>query len=394
MQRLLRWWRSIGSERGSRGPANGGSTCDAVHRRRGSRDSVCAAWNHLERGRTWLEALPPYFGGKRKLCPRIFREIARLRPRDTWQTRRLVDPFLGGGSVSLYAKAQGFGVLCGDIAERSVIIGKALIENDGVHISEDDILRLFVRTEGNRHLIQSNYVPDHFAEATAGFLDNAFAAVDTVTDETKRHLLRLLLVKYIYWMRPHSKFSSPGAFNRPFAEERWDDIKATYKHAVTANASHPLPALRSLARDINRAVMRGAQACRAMRGNAVETIRTGEGADILYLDPPYSGTLCYEEEYRVLDEILGERHEPSSFSRRDGLAHFADLLADCAGFPLWVISYGNAVSDLDTVRRVVEQFRPAHAIEIAYSHMTAVASLAKREANREFIILAGEGVKR
>jgi len=339
-----------------------------------------------------FEALVPYFGGKRKLCPRIFREIARVHPPETWSGLRLVDPFMGGGSVSLYAKAHGFGVLCGDLAERSVIIGKALIENDGVHLTDDDILRLFVPAEGNRHLIESSYVPDCFAEATAGFLDNAFAAMDTVTDEMKRYLLRLLFIKYIYWMRPHSKFSSPGAFNRPFAEERWDDIKATYKHAITANASHPLPALRHLAEHINRAVARGAQSCRAMKGDALSTIRAGEGADVLYLDPPYGGTLSYEEEYRIIDEILGERHEPSAFSGRDGLDYFISLLAQCQAYPLWVISYGNAVVDLATVTAAVERFRPARAIEVAYAHMVAVATREKRERNREFIILAGEGV--
>ncbi|GEM_PF-1190377 len=161
-----------------------------------------------------FEALVPYWGGKRKLCPRIFREIARVHPAATWSSLRLVDPFLGGGSVSLYAKAHGFGVLCGDQAERSVIIRKALIENDEVRISDDDLLRLFVPAEGNRALIESRYVPDCFTEATARFLDNAFAAAEEVGDETKRHLLRLLLVKYIYWLRPHAQFSSPGAFIR------------------------------------------------------------------------------------------------------------------------------------------------------------------------------------
>jgi len=339
-----------------------------------------------------FEALPPYFGGKRRLCPRIFREIARVHPRETWPSLRLVDPFLGGGSVSLYAKAQGFGVLCGDLAERSAIIGKALIENDGMKLSEDDLLRLFVPADGNRHLIEQNYVPDCFALAAARFLDNAFAVVEQVEDEMKRALLRLLLVKYIYWMRPHSKFSSPGAFNRPFAEQRWDDIKATYKHAIAANASHPLPALYALAKDINRAVARGVQPCQVVKGDALETIRAGEGAEVLYLDPPYSGTLVYEEEYRILDEILGERHEPSAFSERDGLNHLASLLEQCGAYPLWVISYGNAVADLDAVRSLIERFRPTRAVEIAYSHMTAVATQAKREANREFIILAGEGV--
>jgi len=271
-----------------------------------------------------------------------------------------------------------------------VIIGKALIENDEARLSEDDILRLFVPAEGNRHLIEERYVPDCFAEASATFLDNAFAAVELVADETKSYLLRLLLIKYIYWMRPHSKFSSPGAFNRPFAEERWDDIKSTYKHAISANASHPLPALRHLAKQINRAVARGAQSCRAMKGDALSTIRAGSGADVLYLDPPYGGTLSYEEEYRIIDEILGERHEASAFSGCDGLDHFVSLLAQCQAYPLWVISYGNAVVDLQTVKNAIEQFRPAHAVEIAYSHMTAVATRAKRDANREFVILAGE----
>jgi adenine-specific DNA methylase len=305
----------------------------------------------------------------------------------------LVDPFLGGGSLSLYAKAQGFGVLCGDLAERSVIIGRSLIQNDDVRLSEEDLLRLFVLAEGNRHHIEESYVPDCFAVASARFLDNALAAADQVEDETKRALLRLLLVKYIYWLRPHSKLSSPGAFNRPFAEQRWDDIKATYKHAIAANASHPLPALRALAKDINRAVIGGAQACRAMKGDALDTIRAGEGADILYLDPPYSGTLAYEEECRVLDEILGEHHETSPFSGRDGLDYFASLLAECAAYPLWVISYGNAVADLDAVRAAIERYRPTRAVEVKYSHMTAVATKAKREANREFIILAGDVIR-
>ncbi len=339
-----------------------------------------------------FEGLIPYFGSKRRLCPKIFKEITRVHPQETWSRLRLVDAFLGGGSVSLYAKAHGWGVLCGDLAQRSVIIGKALIENDGMRITDEDILRLFVPADENRHLIETSYVPDCFTEETAHFLDNAFATVDVVSDEMKRYLLRLLLIKFIYWLRPHSKFSSPGAFNRPFAEGRYDDIKVTYKHAISANASHPLPALRHLARDINRAVARGAQPCQAMQGQALETIRAGEGADVLYLDPPYGGTLSYEQEYKVLDEILGERHEPSAFSGRDGLDYLVALLAECQSYPLWAVSYGNAVVDLQTVNAAIERFRPVHAIEIAYSHMTAVATKEKRESNREFIILAGEAV--
>jgi adenine-specific DNA methylase len=98
-------------------------------------------------GWSGYRALPPYFGGKRKLCGRIFREISRVYPTHTWSQLSLVDPSLGGGAVSLYAKARGFAVLCGDLAERSVIVGRALIENDSATLTEADLLRLFVPSE-------------------------------------------------------------------------------------------------------------------------------------------------------------------------------------------------------------------------------------------------------
>jgi site-specific DNA-adenine methylase len=337
------------------------------------------------------DALPPYFGGKRKLCPRIFHEITRVYPTASWSRLRLVDPFLGGGAVSLYAKARGFGVLCGDLAERSVIVGKALIENDAVRLCEADLLRLFVPAPQNRHRIEGSYVPDCFTPETARFLDNAFAAAAQVRDLTKRDLLRLLLCKYIFWLRPHAQFGSPGAFNRPFAEGRFDDIRGIYAHAIGANAEHPLPAMRRLAASINRSIVPGAQPCQAMKADAAETIRLGAEADVLYLDPPYAGTLAYEQEYRVLDEVLGERYEKSGFSSRDGLAQLVDLLESCAAYPLWVISYGNAVSDVEEISQAVERFRPVRALEIAYAHLPATASAERREHNRELLLIARRG---
>src|SRR6266446_6584807 len=87
-------------------------------------------------------ALYPYLGGKRKLCPVIFREIDKVVPRRLWPGLRFLDAFLGGGSVALYAKAQGFRVIATDIAERAIIIGRALIENSRVKLTREDVLRL------------------------------------------------------------------------------------------------------------------------------------------------------------------------------------------------------------------------------------------------------------
>ena len=94
-----------------------------------------------------FKALLPYYGGKRRLCPIIFRHIANYLPREKWSKADFVDAFLGSGAVSLYAKAQGFQVVANDIAERSFIAGKALIENNQTLLTEDDLYRLSLPRE-------------------------------------------------------------------------------------------------------------------------------------------------------------------------------------------------------------------------------------------------------
>ena len=85
-----------------------------------------------------FDALLPYFGGKRRLVPVIFHHIARYLPRSDWSKATFVDGFLGSGAVSLFAKAQGFKVICNDISERSFIAGKALIENNKRYVEYSD----------------------------------------------------------------------------------------------------------------------------------------------------------------------------------------------------------------------------------------------------------------
>ena len=51
-----------------------------------------------------FQSLPSYFGGKRKLVKYIFKPIKK-------KDGVFIDAFLGGGSVSLYAKAKGYKVI-------------------------------------------------------------------------------------------------------------------------------------------------------------------------------------------------------------------------------------------------------------------------------------------
>lgn len=70
-------------------------------------------------------SLMAYFGSKRKLCRHIFKHLDRPDGKEVV----FIDAFMGGGSVSLYAKQIGYKVVAGDISLRGKITGKALIEN-------------------------------------------------------------------------------------------------------------------------------------------------------------------------------------------------------------------------------------------------------------------------
>jgi adenine-specific DNA-methyltransferase len=281
-----------------------------------------------------FNSLLPYFGNKRKLCPVIFKLISKYYARNNWFNMTFVDAFMGSGAVSLFAKAQGFRVISNDIAERSYIAGKALIENNRTKIDRTDIDVLFRPHPENQHTIEEKYVPEVFLEKHARFLDTAFLNADT-------YLKKYLLIKYIFTLRPYSKFSSPNAFNRPMADGRYDEIKATYNKHIKDNLKAPLTILRDEMKRINTGIFSNGHDNEVHKKDVFDFIQKVRG-DVLYLDPPYAGTLSYEGEYGVLDDILGDARPKSAFSGKDGMHMLDSILSGSGNFPLWIISFGNA----------------------------------------------------
>lgn len=328
-----------------------------------------------------FNALPPYYGNKRKLCPIIFGEIYKRFPRDKWQGATFVDGFMGSGAVSLYAKAQGLKVIANDIAERSLVTGKALVENNETLLTDENIYKLFLPNPKNKHLIQQEYVPDVFTEMHARFLDLALA-------NATRYIDQYLLLKYIFRLRPYSKFSSPNAFNRPMSEGRYDEIKNTYINHIKDNLKTPLDILKTEADAINEGVFSNGYVNEVRKRDVFDFVEEVEG-DIFYCDSPYASTLSYETEYAVLDKILGDENPKSKFSDAAGMDALDALLAKADKYKLWAISYGNAAgqNELKKLMSIVSKYRKCEGKEFAYKHCEAMASQQHKEACREWIIL-------
>ncbi len=333
-----------------------------------------------------FKALPPYFGGKRRLIGQIFKHLPG--PKDA---RTFVDAFLGGGSVSLFAKARGYRVLCNDSALRSHIVGQALIENERVMLTSADVTRLFAENENESHFIEENFAPDVVTTPHAKFLDRGFANARAAVG-TKRWLLLLLLVKYILRMRPMSNFGATSIVHQ--AEEgKWEEMNPNYLRDVNIRGvtSHPKTVAEVLRKQINRGVFSNGQKNEAHRVDVFEFLEQVDG-DIAYLDPPYSGTSAYETALRPLDSMLEGRilkSEPSVFSQKGALEVLERLFEAAKRYPLWAVSYGNATMELETLVRLIGRFKTVvSAEEFRYTHLTGLSGQEHREKNREFLVVA------
>ena len=340
---------------------------------------------------TWRPffALPNYLGGKRRLCPRIFTEIARIYPPRTWLTLTLVDAFAGACSVSLYAKAQGMRVIAGDIAERSHIVQQALIANSTKRLDDHDLGLLFQEHNGYDQFVTMHLVPAHFPSDFADFLDLALANIADHPSAVKQAMLKLVLFKMM--KAPRIQFSDT-TISRAVELDAIESLAGhKAKMAERWYLTAPEISVKRLSRLINAAIFANGHQNPAHCIDAQDLVEQyASQADILYVDPPYPGVTGYET-YRVLDSVFAGRivrPKRSAWSTPQFTLQLLNLLDVAGDIPLWMISYGSVGVTLDQLLDLIEAYRPAEARTIAYPHLQAIARPEVAQANREYLIVA------
>ncbi len=330
-------------------------------------------------------ALYPYLGGKRRLCPLIFREIDRVVPRRHWASLTFLDAFLGGGSVSLGAKAQGFKVVATDIAERSIIVGQAVIENSRVKLNREDVLRLLTPRTGPPGRIESQFVPSVFTANVGRFLDAAFETAAQTGDVAKAALLQLLAIRVALLAHPMSQVR-PGTAHRASTGE-WESITESCLYHYTEAFRLTTPArLWRLAQQVNAGIFQGD--AEVIKTDVLEVLPSIQ-ADVAYFDPPYPGVMSYEKEYRIIDQLLEGTTRPTSpFTAKTGASMLDILFERATHIPVWILSLGNEVVTIGELEaKMIKLGRQTKAIAIKYQHLPAVATAEKKRDNREFLVV-------
>lgn len=342
-----------------------------------------------------IQALPTYLGGKRQLLSWLNSTLSRVYPAQQWKTLTFIDLFMGGGAVSFWAKAQGFQtVISNDISQRSQILAEAFLRNPRTLLSPADTLGLTQALSDAPGFIETTFCPDVFSTRHARALDQGFYWARQHPDPTKRALLTTVM-----WHLANDFVTfatSLGTSNRPFAEaldgiRSWDAINPKRFNdgslkSLCAPAWVNLEKKRQL---INGGVLGGSPV--ELHQQDAITLLPQLSGDILYLDPPYAGTVWYERGNQVLDALLAgakpvETQSVSEFSK--GTDPLEALLAKADHIPIWLLSYGNqalSLPDLEELVRVYAGARTVIGFSKRYQHLSHVS---KQENNQELLILA------
>ena len=322
-----------------------------------------------------------YIGNKAKIVDWICDHI----PDDVTS---LFDAFCGGSSVAYAAKSKGLTVYCNDIIKINYYIAKALIENSSETLTPADVETIFAgepkRGFMYRHYSDVFYFPEECME-----LDQYHANIQALSSEYKAALAFTLMRRAMIRKMPYSRFTIPWDKIKQLRDEEYSYEKYKRKRAYH-NESFQHHFVHSL-KAYNEAIFDNGTDCKAYNEDVFQAIDRID-ADLIYLDPPYAGTMNdYFKFYGVIDEYIEGRKIPpfenNFVDKKTVLELFNKLFAKLGKYKYWMLSYNN--TSYPTQEQMIELLqRYVRKIEVFEKpHTYQITGKEKKKDNTEYLFL-------
>lgn len=250
---------------------------------------------HIQRPFNYPFPSTRYQGSKRSLVEWIWANTNHL------PFASVLDVFGGTGAVSHLFKNAGKQVIYNDWLKFNWNIGLALIENKSESLSDEEIRQIITPQNG---VIYPTFIQDTFKEVY--FMDEENAWLDVVITNInhllntpyKQALARFALFQACIIKRPYNLFHRANLYIRTAKVTRTFGNKTTWDTPFEIH-------FRKFITEANRAIFDNGQANRAIQ---VDALSTPQGADLVYIDPPYLNKqgigVDYRDFYHFLEGLM------------------------------------------------------------------------------------------
>lgn len=323
-----------------------------------------------------------YIGNKEKIASWICEHI----PEDV---DTIFDAFSGGCSFAYEAKKRGYQLITNDILQVNYELAKALIENNKITLSKEDVSDILLGTP-LKGFMYDNYSNVFFFPRECMELDLYRENIEQKVDcEYKRAMAFSLIRRSMIRKMPYSRFNIKWEKVIQLRDEEYSYQKYKRKRAYhnESFAHH----FNDNLDEYNNAVFDNG--CRHIAYNKdVFDILGKVKADLVYLDPPYAGTLNnYYGFYGLVDHyIKSKRTRPFDNNFRDKgcvLNLFEKLCLQLSEYKYWMLSYNNgAYPNQNQLLEIINRHsRNVNIVE--KSHVYKLRGASRKGGSKEFLFI-------
>ncbi|GAB1779546.1 hypothetical protein PMEGAS67_50230 [Priestia megaterium] len=293
-----------------------------------------------------------FMGSKEKLLSHILGVASQFN----YET--VLDLFSGSGVVSYMFKATGKQVYSNDYMAFSSNITKALVENNHVTLTKEDLEIILDEETPTDKFVSKTFKDLYFDDKDNAFIDIVRANLKRLKDDMKKSLALAALARACLKKRPRGIFTYTGNRYNDGRRDLTLSLREQFLEAVEA---------------INDAVFDNGRENLSCHGDAMIT---EQQADLVYIDSPYYSPLSdneYVRRYHFIEGLVRDwkdvemqwhtktkkfKSYPTPFSSREGAYDAFDKLFMRHQDSIIIVSYSsNSLPSKDDMVAIMSKYK-------------------------------------